>query len=72
MFGGAFLGFGGQLFGNWRFWAKRRFRARVDPWAFLRFWAFLENFEGASGLEPLVFPVSPDNFSKPSARSTPF
>ena len=57
MFGGAFSGFGGQLFGNWRFRAKRRFRARVDPLAFSRFWAFLENFEGGSGSEPPVFPL---------------
>ena len=57
MFGGAFSGFGGQLFGNWRYRAKRRFRATVDPLAFSRFWAFLENFEGATGLEPPVFPL---------------
>ena len=56
MFGGAFSGFGGQLFGNWRFRAKRRFRARVDPLAFSRFWAFLENFEGGGELEPPLFP----------------
>ena len=57
VFGGAFSGFGVQLFGNWRFRAKRRFRARVDPLAFSRFWAFLENFEGAGGLEPPLSPL---------------
>ena len=57
MFGGVFFGFGGQLFGNWRFRAKRRFRARVDPLAFSRFWAFLENFEGGGELEPPVSPL---------------
>ena len=57
MFGGAFSGFGAQLFGNWRFRAKRRFRTRVDSLAFSRFWAFLENFEGACGLEPSLFPL---------------
>ena len=61
MFGGAFSGFGGQLFGNWRFWAKRRFRARVDPLAFSRFWAFLENFEGGGELEPPLFPLLRSN-----------
>ena len=63
MFGGAFSGFGGQLFGNWRFWAKRRFRARVDPLAFSRFWAFLENFEGGGELEPPLFPLLPWRFA---------
>ena len=61
MFGGAFSGFGGQLFGNWRFWAKRRFWARVDPLAFSRFWAFLENFEGGGELEPPPFPSTAAN-----------
>ena len=57
MFGGAFSGFGGQLFGNWRFRAKRRFWARVDPLAFSRFWAFLEIFEGWAAPEPSLFPL---------------
>ena len=29
----------------------------MDPWAFLRFWAFLVNFEGWAALEPSLFPL---------------
>ena len=68
MFGGAFSGFGGQLFGNWRFRPKRRFQARVDPLAFWRFWAFLENFEGATGLEPPLFPLLHKNQEAPPGQ----
>ena len=31
MFGGAFSGFGGQLFGNWRFRAKKAFSGKGGP-----------------------------------------
>eukprot|EP01050_Picozoa_sp_SAG11_P002310 SAG11_NODE_114_length_16040_cov_10.050875_22_plen_63_part_00 len=48
---------GARRFGNSRFLAERRFRARVDPLAFSRFWAFSENFEGGGELEPSLFPL---------------